>query len=250
MPEVQSFYAQILEADLVEQFKEQPHIHALLEVIGRQMDELYQFFADLRDKRALMTAEGYQLDGIGDIVKLDRMEAGELACVQEPNYVLDDEKYRELLMYKIWRNSNDTTYYSIIKSLRIFWDRPLYYSEDPEIPACMIFDTGEMEGLVDTSKLMLNPIIRAAGVGYRIRAVTSTAMEKTILWIKSGFASWSESTFEWIDRDIDYSTSVHWFNNYPTMAEDTLSSVIVQDFPIGSPVSIMETPLGEPVVQD
>lgn len=242
MAEERRGYAVKLEEDLAEQFRGRPHNRGLLNVIGRQLDDIFQFFTDLRDKRSLMTAEGQQLDGIGDIVKLTRGEAGELACVSEPTYVLDDEKYRDLLAYKIWRNTNDTTYYDIIKSMRIFWDRPLYYSEDPEIPACMIFDTGEMEGLVDTSRLMLNPIIRAAGVGYRMRAVTSTPMDPSVLHVRSGFATWSQDQLEFLEREMDFSTSVHWFNNYPTFNQSQMEALDRLNPPQSS---IMETRLGD-----
>lgn len=94
----------------------------------------------MRDQRGVHTAVGKQLDGVGDIAVLSRLEAGELACVKESVYVLDDESYRNYLIYKIWKNTNNCTYYDIIKAFRMFWDKPLYYREDPEIPATMILN--------------------------------------------------------------------------------------------------------------
>lgn len=159
--------------DLVTQFKGQPKIQALMEVIEEQMQELCQFFVDLQTKRSLMTAEGKQLDGIGDIAVLSRGEAGEWACIDTSVEVLPDDDYRNYLIFKIWKNTNNCTYYDVQKAFRMFWDKPLYYKEDPDYPAVMLFETGVMKpGEMDVQRLFSLPIIRAAGVGIFITAIT------------------------------------------------------------------------------
>lgn len=167
-------YVQLLRDDLVEQFKEKPVIDAVIEAIGVQFNDLYQFFTDLRDKRSIHTAEGKQLDGIGDIAVLSRLEAGELACVKEPVFVLNDEDYRTFLIYKIWKNTNNCTYYDIIKAFKMFWDKPLYYREDPEVPATMIFETNMLTPEDDAAKLLTAPFIKAAGVAIKVIAKTES----------------------------------------------------------------------------
>lgn len=235
-------YIELLRSDLVEQFRGKPALDVLVQAIGRQLNDVYRFFIQLRDERGLLTAKGKQLDGIGDVAVLDRAAAGELACVSEPTFVIDDEVYRDLLIYKIWRNTNTTTYYDIIKSLRIFWDRPIYYREDPELPAFMIFDTGEMPGLVDTRRLMVNPIIRAAGVGYRLEAITSTVMEPSIVTVRSGFLRWVEDQLPFIDRDINFDVSVHGLTGWPTVTETEMPAT--DRLNRAGQTSIMETPIG------
>lgn len=163
-------YIERLRDDLVEQFKGKPVIDALMEAIGEQMNDIRQFYEDLRDKRGIQTAVGEQLDGVGDIVCLSRMEAGELACLNESVYVLEDEDYRPYLIFKVWKNSNNCTYYDVIKALRMFWDRPLYYREDPDDPAMMLFDTDTLPPDVDVQKLLNAPLIKAAGVGIKVVA--------------------------------------------------------------------------------
>ena len=74
-------YIRRLHDDLAEQFKDKATIEALNRTIGRQLNEVRQYFEDLRDKRGIDTAVGKQLDGVGDIVVLSRLEAGELACI-------------------------------------------------------------------------------------------------------------------------------------------------------------------------
>lgn len=131
-------YIQKLRDDLVEQFKDKPVIDALMEVVGDELNEVRQFYEDLRDKRNIQTAIGKQLDGIGGNAVLTRLEAGALACTRESVYVLNDDDYRTYLIYKIWKNTNRCTYYDIIQAFKMFWDKPLHYREDPDVPATMI----------------------------------------------------------------------------------------------------------------
>jgi len=76
-------YVELLRGDLVEQFKEKPVIDALVSAIGEQLNDVRRFYEDLRDRRGLQTSMGQQLDGVGDIVVLSRLEAGALACINE-----------------------------------------------------------------------------------------------------------------------------------------------------------------------
>lgn len=167
-------YTEQLRQDLVEQFKEKPVIDALISAIGEQLTDLHRFFTALRDERGVLTAIGKQLDGVGDIVCLSREEAGAMACIAESVYVLDDEEYRDYLIFKIWKNTNNCTYHDVIKAFRMFWPKPLYYHEDPEEPAVMILDTGILKPEDHAEKLFTAPFIKAAGVGIRIMATTET----------------------------------------------------------------------------
>ena len=65
-------YVQKLRDDLAEQFKGKPVIDALMEAVGDELNEVRQFYEDLRDKRNIQTAVGKQLDGIGDNAVLTR----------------------------------------------------------------------------------------------------------------------------------------------------------------------------------
>ncbi|MCC8067323.1 MAG: DUF2612 domain-containing protein [Clostridiales bacterium] len=187
-------YSVKLKNDLVEQFKEQPVIEALMEAIGEQLNDLYAFFEDLRNLRGVQTATGAQLEGVGDIVALTRKEAGELACIDESVYVLDDEGYRNYLIFKIWRNTCDCTYSDIIKALSMFWDKPLYYSESLDVPATMILETGELSPEDDLQKLLTAPLIKAAGVGIYIKATTVTPEIQCTLPVSAAMIGGYQST--------------------------------------------------------
>ncbi len=118
---------------------------------------------------------GSSFDGIGDNAVLTRLEAGALACTNESVYVLNDDDYRTYLIYKIWKNTNRCTYYDIIRAFKMFWDKPLHYREDPDVPATMIFfETEALTPEDDVSKLLNAPFIKAAGVAIMVVAKTES----------------------------------------------------------------------------
>lgn len=216
-------YVATLKNDLVEQFKGKANIEALMEVIGAELQQVYDFYDQLQQDRGVHTAVGKQLDGVGDIVVMTRMEAGRLAGDPIPFEVIDDETYRRYLIYKILKNTCDCTYPDIIKAFRMFWDRPLYYTEDPEQPATMIFDTGEMDGTVDTTPLFTTPLLRAAGVTLKLYARTKTELETSKLYLLSGLGyAVTESVLPVLEREYDLSTQVRVRSGVMSVAEDTL----------------------------
>ena len=177
-------YVELLSGDLVDQFKEKPVIDALVSAIGEQLNDVRRFYEDLRDRRGIQTSMGQQLDGVGDIVVLSRLEAGALACINESVYVLDDESYRRYLIFKVWKNTNNCTYHDVIKALRMFWPKPLYYREDPEEPATMVFETDMLSPEDDVPKLLNAPLIKAAGVGIKVIARTESPEMMDLLTVE------------------------------------------------------------------
>lgn len=219
-------YVRALKNDLVEQFRGKANIETLVEVIGTQFQQVYDFYDQLRYNRDVYTAVGKNLDGVGDIAVLTRMEAAQLAGDPIPFEVIDDERYRQFLIYKILKNTCDCTYPDIIKAFRMFWDRPLYYTEDPAYPATMIFDTGEMDGTVNTTPLFSIPLLRAAGITLRLYARTRTEMDPAKLYIASGLGfAVTETLLPTLERNIDYSSRLYVKSGHGTITEDTLPSV-------------------------
>lgn len=178
-------YRKALDRDTLEQFRGKSNLEILHDALARQLQEVYECFAQLNDQRDLYTAVGAQLNGIGEIAALTRMEAGLLAGNPIPFDVIDDETYRQYLIWKVLKNTTDCTYHDIIKAFRMFWDKPLYYREDPEQPATMIFDTGAITADTDVSSLIRVPILRAAGVTVKI-VVCIVSRTTAILHIGGG----------------------------------------------------------------
>ena len=215
-----------LKEDLVEQFRGKANIEALMEVIGIQLQEVFDFYEQLRTERSVDKAVGKQLDGVGDIAVMTRKEAGQLAGNPIPFEVIDDDTYRQYLIYKILKNTCDCTYPDIIKAFRMFWDRPLYYTEDPEQPATMIFDTGELPGDVDTTPLFKTPLIRAAGVTLKLYARTSVEMDTAWLRLRSGLGyAVTVTQLPTLEREIDYGAKVYARSGIQTITEDTLPGI-------------------------
>lgn len=226
-------YVVALKKDLVEQFRGKANIEALVEVIGTQFQQVYDFYDQLRHDRDVYTAVGKNLDGVGDIAVLTRMEAAQLAGDPIPFDVLDDERYRQYLIYKILKNTCDCTYPDIIKAFRMFWDKPLYYTEDPAYPATMIFDTGEMDGTVNTTPLFNTPLLRAAGVTLRLYARTKTEMDPAKAYIVSGLGfAVTETTLPELERDIDFGAKLHVGSVTESVTEDMLPE-IERDYRLG-----------------
>ena len=215
-----------LKQDLVEQFRGKANIEALMEVVGIELQEVFDFYEQLRTQRSVDTAVGKQLDGVGDIAVMTRKEAGQLAGNPIPFEVIDDDTYRQYLIYKILKNTCDCTYPDIIKAFRMFWDRPLYYTEDPDQPATMIFDTGELPGDVDTTPLFKTPLIRAAGVTLKLYARTSVEMDTAWLRLRSGLGyAVTVTQLPTLEREIDYGAKVYARSGIQTITEDTLPGI-------------------------
>jgi len=126
--------------------------------------------------RWLNNAQGVQLDGIGDIVVLTRIQATNLEKmrVNKSVDILDDETYRIWLRYKMFLNVFDGTYKDFMRNIRMFWEETvLYYSENLEHPATIFLDTPDMPGTFNPEELFNIPVIKPGGVQLIIRVNTT-----------------------------------------------------------------------------
>jgi hypothetical protein len=175
-----------LQDDLLEQFRGKANIEVLNSALARQLIEVYEFYVQLGVMRELKNAEGAQLDGIGDIVVLSRFDALVLANSVGQQTEMDDDDYRNYLLWKIMLNTSNATHKDVYTAIKRFWDKsPLYYAEYPEHPATIFFSTPEMSTTDDLSALFIAPRIKAAGVAMRMTAVTKSAVKDA----RIGFAA-------------------------------------------------------------
>ena len=169
---IETSYLDKLRGDMIEQFRGKPNIEALNRALSRQLDELYGIFYDLHTLRWLHSAEGAQLDGIGNIVCLTRMEALALSKRAGKNVPMDDPTYRIYLTWKIALNTTNCTHKDVYNAIRMFWDvSPLYYHEEIEHPATIFFNTPPLsldEGVIDAAPLSIARMTKAAGVALLI----------------------------------------------------------------------------------
>ena len=203
-------FVQSLNDDLIEQFRGKPNIKAIIEVVGDQLQDVADFYYALKTERSISTAIGKQLDGAGDIVVLNRAEAGLLASISNPGEIVTDEVYRKYLIYKVLKNTNTCTYKDIINSFQMFWAKPLFYSEDPEQPATMIFHTDVLGPDDRPEDLLSAPIIRPAGVGVKVIAITETPEMSGHLYVTGLLGrGYTVTRLPELKQDYDFSITEH-----------------------------------------
>lgn len=168
-------YREKMVSDLLEQFRGKKNIGVIVESYAAQLQEVYEFLLSLLNLLDLDACTGAQLDLIGSIVVLTRYDARVMVGESYEGEVLDDGLYRKLIKWKILRNTNDCTYWSIMKGIKMFWDKtPVYYRTDPEIPATILLTTPPLAPETNPRDLLEMPIIRPGGVDLKLTAITKT----------------------------------------------------------------------------
>jgi hypothetical protein len=154
-------YFKLLHSDLPFQFRDKEKISGLLRVLAKQLNDAQKFLADLNAYRAVDTAAGVQLDGIGNIVCLSRVDA--LALTVNAT-VMDDDAYRKWLKYKIAINTANGTYADLRNAIKmLLGDAKVGYQETPESPATAILNVSDLD-YKELLTIDLLGKIKAAGV--------------------------------------------------------------------------------------
>lgn len=154
-----------LKDDLAEQFRDKLYIDSLMDVVGKQLNDLALFFTQLKSNRSMDTAVGRQLDGVGDIVSMTRADAAKLVGNLKSPSELTDAQYRQYLIYKVLKNTCQCTYYDLMESLKMFFGEAIRYSESLEKPATISLSIQLPQKEDATSRAVVSPIIKPAGVG-------------------------------------------------------------------------------------
>lgn len=168
-----------LNQDLLEQFRGKKNIAVVANSYAKQLQEVHDFLESLLQLLDIDACTGAQLDIIGDIVVLSRYDARVIVERSYDGEALDDDLYRKVIKWKILLNTNDCTYWSIMKGIKMFWDKtPVYYKTDPEIPATILLSTPPLDPSTNPRELLEMPIIRPGGVDLKLTATTENpAME-------------------------------------------------------------------------
>jgi len=176
---VRDFREELLE-DLLSQFDGKPNIEILNRALGKQLQKVYDFFVQLWKERHFPDAVGQQLGGkdglggIGDIVVLNRQQALIVARLADMDVDMEDEMYRVMLAWKIFLNTSWTKYKEVHRLITMLWKAsPMIYSEDPNWPATIFFDTPliTIGQWLDFRVLHIAIKVKAAGVQliFRVR---------------------------------------------------------------------------------
>lgn len=170
--------------DIPQQFQGKHNIEVLIGAIARQLEEIQEVVDQLNNETDLETAVGQQLDYVGTIIPLSRKEAGELAGINVEDPVISDERYRQFLRYKNLVNTNECTYYDLMEGLKLLWDvSPIYYIEDPDMPATIILTMPFLTPDGKTVRLGEVPMVKPAGVRIEFQYLIRVAVETIVNWI-------------------------------------------------------------------
>ena len=170
--------------DIPQQFLGKKNIEVLIKAFARQLQELQDVFDDLNTKLDLDVATGQNLDYVGTIIPLSRKEAGELAGIGVTDPVISDERYRQFLRYKNLVNTNECTYYDLMDGLSLLWDvSPIYYIEDPALPATIILTMPFLKPGGEVVTLGEVPMVKPAGVRIEFEYTIKIVIEVLCRWI-------------------------------------------------------------------
>lgn len=152
--------------DLPWQFQNKSKINILLTALARQLDEVEQMFSDLNTMTDICSAVGENLDKVGTIIPLTRMEASKMSGSVN---VIDDETYRKLLRLTMAKNINDCTYSDIVIAFGSLTNATSIKYVEPENQNATI--ELKIKGIVlskENEWVFNYPVIKAAGVKLKI----------------------------------------------------------------------------------
>lgn len=170
--------------DLPQQFLGKEKIEILVTAFAKQLQELQEVFDDLENLTDLDTATGQNLDMVGTIIPLSRKEAGILAGNNVEDPVISDDRYRQFLRYKNLVNTNECTYYDLMNGLALLWDvSPIYYIEDPDMPATIILTMPFLKPGGEVVRVGEVPMVKPAGVRIEFEYQIKVVVETLVRWI-------------------------------------------------------------------
>lgn len=185
--------------DLPQQFQEKENIEILIKALAMQMDEVEAVLEDVNALTNLETANGINLDYVGDILNLSRKAATEIVRKAE-SVSLPDELYRKILRYQKLKTSSECTYEDILAAISAVWNADnVTYVEDPARPATVLLKLPDTSLDSDDPAIGRILSIKAAGVAVYysvnyLEEISQRELEKMyfpLMEITSKFQFWS-----------------------------------------------------------
>lgn len=131
--------------DLPQQFLEKERIEALIKAFSRQMEEVKKAFDELDSITNIDKATGKNLDMVGSIIPINRTEAYTILRRTKETTVSDD-LYRQVLKYKMLKDTSSCTYYDIVESIHMLWNAgDVHYLEKEDSPATIFISINDAD---------------------------------------------------------------------------------------------------------
>ena len=156
--------------DIPCQFRGKPNITAIINAFSRQVEELLEVNRQLVELTDLDTAEGKNLDMLGDVVNVSRKDAYVLLN-REATVEITDAMYRNVLRFHALKNNSDANYLDIMKGLHLLWSNArIHYAEAVREPASIEVSIEDIT-TDETDPALVRPmVIRAGGVKILFRS--------------------------------------------------------------------------------
>lgn len=206
--------------DIPCQFRGKPNITAIINAFSRQVEELLEVNRQLVELTDLDTAEGKNLDMLGDVVNVSRKDAYVLLN-REATVEITDAMYRNVLRFQALKNNSDANYLDIMKGLHLLWSNArIHYAEAVREPASIEVSIEDITTDEADPALVRPMVIRAGGVKILFRSSytdkldmvswerfgnCAVAYEKHHRW--NGAFKW-DGTIEWHSDGISFPR--HW----------------------------------------
>lgn len=131
--------------DLPQQFLEKERIEALIKAFSKQMEEIKKVFDELDSITDIDKATGKNLDMVGSVIPINRTEAYTILRRAKETTVSDD-LYRQVLKYKMLKDTSSCTYYDIVESIHMLWNAgDVHYLEKEDSPATIFISINDAD---------------------------------------------------------------------------------------------------------
>jgi hypothetical protein len=166
------------------------------------------------------TAQGTNLDMLGDVVNISRKEAYILLNREVDTYITD-EMYRNVLRFQALKNNSNATYADIMKGMRLLWgeNARIRYAEAVREPASIEISIADIT-TDETDPALIRPmVIRPGGVKILFRSSYTDKADMTS-WERFGHCTLSyeknhrwNGAYKW-DNAIQWHSEGVTFSNY------------------------------------
>jgi anaerobic selenocysteine-containing dehydrogenase len=174
-------------------YDDKPVLRAILSAIGAEFDELNQAITDCKNKRWIDTAEGAQLDGLGEIVVQSRQVPHAIALTvfgfygqpatvgfgkarfltqgedSTESYMLQDAEYRLAIAMKARANCSNCTVEDTIQSLKYVFNANRVIIEETGNANLVVLIGKNLTPNEIALSQAINLIIKAGGVGLKYK---------------------------------------------------------------------------------
>lgn len=163
--------------EIPSQFRGKPNLEAVIDAIGKQLDELDDVYSALMNEVDIDVAKGWNLDMLGGIVNISRHDAYDMLRITTMDSLTDDA-YRNVIRFQALKNNSNATYDDIMKGLYLLWgqDALITYKENPVVqlyngktwnkpePASLSIDIADIPSDVLDPTIVVPMIIKPGGV--------------------------------------------------------------------------------------